>query len=181
MCSKDCRQMQTVAQIRIGSPNGIDLIPSLQHKVNTYSAREYTADGAETGDVLVRVEGARAPIQAWIVSKPNRVDADAQLHTRRRIPASYVDYSTLQMTSQGPTRDVFITHKAFLRVDDVSSTVAAHVEACPDVREHLKTINEVCAAAKLQSIPPGVIDAVCAGCDRAPVSRPHKVSGVCKP
>ena len=145
--------MQTIIEIRLESPGGVDKLNALHHKTKTYFAREYRADGASDGDVVVRVEGPNAPMKSWITSE-SRVAASAMstLFKRRPLPASYVDYSTAQVIAEGPTRDILITHKVLVRVAEQTGRVSALVEVGQDLDHQLAMLNDACRAAGVTSL-----------------------------
>ena len=140
--------MQTIVEIQLDTPGGIDKLNALPHKTSTYSAREYRADGALPGEVVVRVEGPHVPIKSWITSEA-RVASSAMsaVYRRRALPASYVDYSTARVVSEGPTRDIWITHKLLVRVSEQSGRVTAQVDVGPDFDHQLAMLNDTCRAA----------------------------------
>ena len=145
--------MQTIVEIQLDAPGGIDKLNALPHKTNTYSAREYRADGASVGGVVIRVEGPHAPIKSWITSEARVATAAmSTLYKRRALPASYVDYSMAQVVSEGPTRDIWITHKLLVRVSEQSGRVTAQVEVGPDLDHQLAMLNETCRAAGITPV-----------------------------
>jgi hypothetical protein len=153
--------MQTIAEIQLDTPGGVDRLTALRHKTKTYSAREYRADGASSSDVLVRVEGPHVPIKAWITSEPRSVaSAMATLTNRRPLPASYVDYSTARVISEGATRDIMITHKVLVRVAEHSGRAVAQVEVGQDLDHHLAMLNQACSAAGITPIHRSRIDRI---------------------
>ena len=75
----------------------------------------------------------------------------ATMFKRRPLPASYVDYSTAQVVSEGATRDILITHKVLVRVAEQTGRIVAQVEVGSDLDHQVAMLNETCRAA---CIPP---------------------------
>ena len=145
--------MQTIAEIHLEAPAGIERLKALRHRAKTYCSREYRAHGASSEDVLLRVEGPRAPLRAWITSPAlSSTSAMASAMKRRTLPPSYVDFSSLRVVSSGPTRDILITNKLLIRVDEHTGRVVAHVDVGDDLEHQIEMLNDACHAAGMPRV-----------------------------
>lgn len=155
--------MQLVLEVPVQAPKSVvDKLHSLHHRTRTYFGRQYVIEADDDADthVIARVELPSEPIKAWVITK-SETNGDFEgllrLIRRRQIPASYVDFARAKVASEGLVRDILITDKSFIRVDEDAGTSTIHIECNAEIDKHMAAVNDALSAIGADGMKPALL------------------------